>query len=64
MILMTTIRSFKTISTKAALILSNSIPTEMRAQKLATLSKLKRQTTKLHDPRVLLWFMQFVTIAP
>ena len=43
MILMTTIRSFKTISTKSALIISNTIPLEMRAQNLALCSILKRQ---------------------
>ena len=48
--LMIIIRSFKTISTKAALILSNSLPIEIIAQKLATLWKLKHQTTNLQDP--------------
>ena len=43
MILITTIRSFRTISTKSALILSYSQPIEMRAQKLAIISTLKRK---------------------
>ena len=49
MMQMTIIRSFTTIPTKAALIILNSIPIEMRTQKLATLSKLKRQATNLKD---------------
>ena len=42
-ILMTTIRSFKTISTLSALILSNAMPMEMRAQIQTMIAFLKRR---------------------
>ena len=42
LILATTLRSFKTISTSTALVLSGSVPMEMRAQNLAIQSQLKR----------------------
>ena len=44
LILMTTIRSFRTVSTHSALILADALPMEMRAQTLATMSFLKRNS--------------------
>ena len=51
LILPTILKSFKTISTPSALILSGSIPMEMRAQKLSIQSQIKRlnsPTTRFH----------------
>ena len=43
LMLTTTIRSFRTISAKAAIIISNSLPLEMRAQKLAAEFWIKKK---------------------
>ena len=67
--LMTTIRSFRTISTKSALILSNTIPLEMRAQNLSTQYFIRRsnsQTAIFHikDNKVLSEILQSCSIVP
>ena len=46
LMLMTTCRSFKSISTKSVLVLTNSLPMEMTAQDLATRAAIKAADTK------------------